>query len=57
MTWNEWKTAQSDTLRARFYLYLAANLRSDLPDAIPFLRIVRDPYATMRRTKRWMTQR
>ena len=48
MTWNEWKTAQSDTLRARFYLYLAANLRSDLRDARPFLRVVRDPYATMR---------
>jgi hypothetical protein len=48
MTWNEWKTAQSDALRSRFYLYLAGNLRSDLPDAKPFLRTVQDPYQTMR---------
>lgn len=48
MTWNEWKTAQSDALRSRFYLYLAGNLRSDLPEAKPFLRTVRDPYETMR---------
>ena len=48
MTWNEWKTAQADILRSRFYLYLAGNLRSDLPDAKPFLRMVRDPYGTMR---------
>jgi len=48
MTWNEWKTAQTDDLRSHFYLYLVANLRSDLPDAPPFLRAVRDPYATIR---------
>jgi hypothetical protein len=47
MTWNEWKTAQNDQLRSHFYLYLVANLRSDLPDARPFLRAVRDPYATI----------
>jgi hypothetical protein len=33
MTWNEWKTAQASSLRARFYLYLVGNLRSDLPAA------------------------
>ena len=48
MTWNEWKTAQNDQVRSHFYLYLVANLRSDLPDARPFLRAVRDPYATIR---------
>ena len=48
MTWNEWKTAQNDQLRSHFYLYLVANLRSDLPDARPFLRAVLDPYATIR---------
>jgi Domain of unknown function (DUF3883) len=48
MTWNEWKTAQSETLRSRFYLYLVANLRSDLPDARPFIRAIRDPFGTMR---------
>jgi hypothetical protein len=48
MTWNEWKTAQNDELRSHFYLYLVGNLRSDLPDAPPFLRTVRDPYATIR---------
>lgn len=47
MTWNEWKTAQNDDLRSHFFLYLVANLRSDLPDARPFLRAVRDPYATI----------
>jgi len=47
MTWNEWKTAQNDQLRSHFYLYLVANLRSDLPDARPFLRAVRDPHATI----------
>ncbi len=47
MTWNEWKTAQSPDLRSHFYLYLAGNLRSDLPDARPFLRTVRDPYESM----------
>jgi hypothetical protein len=48
MTWNEWKTAQNDDLRSHFYLYLVGNLRSDLPDARPFLRAVHDPYATIR---------
>jgi hypothetical protein len=48
MTWNEWKTAQNDQLRSHFFLYLVGNLRSDLPDARPFLRTVRDPYATIR---------
>lgn len=48
MTWNEWKTAQNDRLRSHFYLYLVGNLRSDLPEARPFLRAVRDPYATIR---------
>jgi hypothetical protein len=48
MTWNEWKTAQNDQLRSHFFLYLVANLRSDLPEARPFLRAVRDPYATLR---------
>ena len=48
MTWNEWKTAQNDQLRSHFYLYLVANLRSDIPEARPFLRAVRDPYATIR---------
>ena len=51
MTWNEWKTAQSDELRSHFYLYLAGNLRSDLPGAAPFLRTVHDPYETMRSEK------
>lgn len=48
MTWNEWKTAQNDKMRSHFYLYLVANLRSDLADARPFIQAVRDPYATIR---------
>ena len=48
MTWNVWKTAKNDRLRSHFYLYLVGNLRSDLPEARPFLRAVRDPFATIR---------
>jgi hypothetical protein len=44
MTWNEWKTAQSSGLRARFYLYLVGNLRSDLPAAQPYIRTIRNPF-------------
>ncbi|MFO0568027.1 MAG: DUF3883 domain-containing protein [Polyangiaceae bacterium] len=44
MTWNEWKTAQSSKLRERFYLYLVGNLRSDLPDARPFIRTIKNPF-------------
>jgi hypothetical protein len=48
MTWNEWKSAANDRLRSRYYLYLVANLRSDIPEARPFLRAVRDPFAAIR---------
>ena len=44
MTWNEWKTAQASALRARFYLYLVGNLRSDLPAAQPYIRTIRNPF-------------
>ena len=44
MTWNEWKTAQASNLRARFYLYLVGNLRSDLPAAQPYIRTIRNPF-------------
>ena len=44
MTWNEWKTAQASSLRARFYLYLVGNLRSDLPAAQPYIRTIRNPF-------------
>lgn len=44
MSWNEWKTAGSSLLRSDYYLYLVGNLRSDLNDAVPFIRIVRNPF-------------
>jgi hypothetical protein len=44
MTWNEWKTARSSTLRENFYLYLVANLRADLVSAQPYIRTIRNPF-------------
>jgi hypothetical protein len=44
MSWNEWKSAGSSALRSRFYLYLVGNLRSDLNDAHPFVRTIRNPF-------------
>ena len=47
MSWNEWKAARNGELRRLFYLYLVGNLRSDLGDAVPFIRAVHDPFATI----------
>ena len=47
MSWNEWKTARTSELRNLFYLYLVGNLRSDLGDALPFLRAIHDPFAAI----------
>ncbi len=47
MSWNEWKSARNSELRKLFYLYLVGNLRSDLGDAVPFVRAVHDPFATI----------
>jgi hypothetical protein len=44
MSWNEWKSAQNSSLRRFYYLYLVGNLRSDLGDAVPFIRTVHDPF-------------
>ncbi|MHB9129924.1 MAG: sacsin N-terminal ATP-binding-like domain-containing protein [Armatimonadota bacterium] len=44
LTWNEWKTAQSSTLREHFYVYLVGNLRADIPGSIPFIRAYRNPF-------------
>ncbi len=44
MSWNEWKSARSNTLRHNFYLYLVGNLRADLEGAVPFVRTIRDPF-------------
>ena len=44
MTWNEWKTATSSTLRSRFYLYLVGNLRSDLDGSTPYIRTIKNPF-------------
>lgn len=50
MTWNEWKTAKTASLRSRFYLYLVGNLRADI-DAAPYLRAIRDPFEELRSTE------
>jgi hypothetical protein len=47
MTWNEWKSARGSALREWYYLYLVGNLRSDLGDAVPYLRAIRDPFGTL----------
>lgn len=47
MTWNEWKTARNSDLRRLFYLYLVGNLRSDLEDAVPFIKMIRDPFESV----------
>jgi hypothetical protein len=44
MSWNEWKSARSNALRHRFYLYLVGNLRADLDGVGPFVRTIRDPF-------------
>ena len=47
MSWNEWKSASHSDLRARFWLYLAGNLRADLDHASPYLRAINDPYGSL----------
>jgi hypothetical protein len=47
MSWNEWKSARNSALRKLFFLYLVGNLRSDLRDAVPFIRAVHDPFSTI----------
>ncbi len=44
MSWNEWKAARNGELSALFYLYLVGNLRSDLKDAVPYVRTIRNPF-------------
>jgi hypothetical protein len=44
MSWNEWKTAASSSLRNHFYLYLVGNLRSDLNGSKPYIRTIRNPF-------------
>lgn len=50
MSWNEWKTAGGDQ-RSHFWLYLVGNLRADLKNAPPFVRVVRDPFGTVASSK------
>lgn len=57
MSWNEWKTARESSLRTRFYLYLAGNLRSDLRDAAPFLLALKDPVGSLFATDKLGQQR
>jgi hypothetical protein len=50
MTWNEWKTASTASLRAKFFLYLVGNLRADI-DAAPYVRAIRDPFGELMATE------
>ena len=47
MSWNEWKTAGSSSIRHLFWLYLVGNLRADLEQAVPFVRAIHDPFGTL----------
>jgi len=47
MSWNEWKSARTSTLRPHFFLYLVGNLRSDLKGSTPFVRTVQDPFGQL----------
>ena len=47
MSWNEWKSASRNDLSAKFWLYLVGNLRSDLPNASPFVRAINDPFGSL----------
>jgi hypothetical protein len=47
MTWNEWKSARDSGLKNRYYLYLVGNLRSDIPNNEPFIRIINNPFETL----------
>ena len=47
MSWNEWKSASHSDLRAKFWLYLAGNLRADLDHATPYLRAIKDPFGSL----------
>jgi hypothetical protein len=47
MTWNEWKTAQTNKMRELYWLYMVGNLRSDLADAVPFVRAIKDPFGSL----------
>ncbi len=47
MSWNEWKSASHSDLRAKFWLYLAGNLRADLEHASPYLRAINDPFGSL----------
>jgi len=48
MSWNEWKSAGARGIRELFWLYLAGNLRADIPSALPFIRMIHDPFGTLR---------
>ena len=47
MSWNEWKSASHSDLRAKFWLYLAGNLRADLDHASPYVRAINDPFGSL----------
>lgn len=47
MSWNEWKSAANSSLRERFWLYLAGNLRADLEHAVPNVRAIQDPFGSL----------
>jgi hypothetical protein len=47
ITWNEWKTARTEKVSDRFYLYIVGNLRKDIK-ADPYVREIPNPFELLR---------
>ena len=47
ISWNEWKTARTEDVSDRFYLYIVGNLRKDIRSD-PYVRAIRNPFELLR---------
>jgi hypothetical protein len=47
ISWNEWKTARTEDVSDRFYLYIVGNLRKDIRSD-PYIRTIRNPFELLR---------
>jgi hypothetical protein len=47
ISWNEWKTARTEEVSDRFYLYIVGNLRKDIRSD-PYVRTIRNPFELLR---------
>lgn len=55
VTWNEWKTAMTNEVQDRFYLYVIGNLRTDVSGE-PYIREIRNPFTQLTSREREQTQ-